>query len=176
MKRHAIRAGEWYETRQGIGQCTIAGGCFPWAAEVKIVAPMPIGSRLLKPGDFVRRLNQAEAARYTSDSDLAKASKSLGLGAPPRVLPFEPTNLTDMCICGHDLGTHEGIRRCSHASGPELRCACLGFKPADLYESKIRRTIRALLAELPHERRAPLLVELLTDERALDAGGAKVGA
>ena len=37
--------------------------------------------------------------------------------------------LTDLCHCGHDFGSHNG-KRCEQVMGPELRCACLGFKLA----------------------------------------------
>ncbi len=35
--------------------------------------------------------------------------------------------LTDVCVCGHDYGSHSG-RKCAHVYAADLTCACLGFK------------------------------------------------
>lgn len=54
MPRTKIKAGQWYETAQGIGKCVKAGGCHPWAALVVIMSPIPRGERWLSPREFIR--------------------------------------------------------------------------------------------------------------------------
>lgn len=62
MKRTAIEVGKHYETKQGFGQCVAAGGCHPWAAQVRITHPFPRGVVWLGAGEFKRPLTAAEVA------------------------------------------------------------------------------------------------------------------
>jgi hypothetical protein len=55
--------------------------------------------------------------------------KTLPRARKRRPLPEPP--MTALCVCGHDYGSHDG-KRCTHRTGPELTCACLGFKLAIL--------------------------------------------
>ncbi len=63
MKRTAIKVGGYYETKQGFGQCVAAGGCYPWAAQVRITHPFPRGVVWLNAAEFVREITDAETVQ-----------------------------------------------------------------------------------------------------------------
>jgi hypothetical protein len=60
VEKTKIKQGSWYETSVGFGECIKAGGCFPWSAQFRIVAPFPRGMVNVVPRDVKRELNEAE--------------------------------------------------------------------------------------------------------------------
>ncbi len=60
MKLASIKAGRWYETRVGIGECLRAGGSFPPAVQMRIVAPFPRGVVYVTPRDVQREVQKPE--------------------------------------------------------------------------------------------------------------------
>ena len=51
-----IKKDHWYETTHGIGQAVRVGGTFPPSVEVKIVAPFPVGLRVMTPREVLREV------------------------------------------------------------------------------------------------------------------------
>lgn len=71
MKLSAVKVGEWYETRSGVGKCVQVGGWHPPAAKFDIVGPFPRGVVFVAPRDILRKLEPHEFTPDTSQTHRA---------------------------------------------------------------------------------------------------------
>jgi hypothetical protein len=56
MQIKSIKAGRWYETELGVGECTRAGGTHPPTVQVRITHPFPRGTVYMKPRQVKREV------------------------------------------------------------------------------------------------------------------------
>jgi hypothetical protein len=56
MRITSIKAGKWYETTKGVGECIRSGGTSPPSVQVKIVHPFPRGIVSFLPKEVIQEI------------------------------------------------------------------------------------------------------------------------